>query len=143
DLPDQEAEDPAHRPLLGARGDAAERGAAEGEQVEEDQLVGRAGAPERRDAEDRQQQGADQPEQDDPLPEGHEEVGRLLEPRPEPETLSPQDFAPEADRLEIALGPAGALAEQRPGLREPLLGDRGAQVLAPLPARRDQPQAGP
>ena len=48
DLGDQEAAQPAERALLGARGDAAQRRAAEGEQVEEDELPGRAGAPERR-----------------------------------------------------------------------------------------------
>ena len=109
-------------------------GPAEGEQVEEEQLPGRAAAPEWGDAEDAREDGADQAEADDPLPERHEEVGRLLEPRPEAERLGPQDFAPEADRLQVALRPAGALAEQRPQPRESLLVDGGAQVLAALPA---------
>src|ERR1700749_5038603 len=127
-------------PCSARGGDRAQRGAAEGEEVEEEELPGRAAAPERRDAEDREQHRADQAEEDDALPEGHEEVGRLLDPGAEAEGLRPQDLAPQADRLQVALGPAGALAEERARLREALLGDHGAQVLAPLPARRDQPQ---
>ena len=76
-----------------------------------------------------------------PCQKGMKQVGHLLDPGAEPEAGARSTSRAQRHRLQVALRPAGALAEQRPQLREPLLVDGRAQVLAALPAGRDQPQA--